>query len=319
MTEEKYYIGVDGGGTKTHAVITDSSLKVIAEVFAGPSNVQIEGPDSAAAVITELIERCCVSTGCTTDMVKAVGCGLAGAGRAADQERTAAALKQCAAEKGIVLKNIAVENDARAALEGAFAGGPGIVLVSGTGSIAFAKDPSGTVHRAGGWGRYLDDEGSGYCMGRKAVAALGRVIDGIDKETPFTAEIADSFGFTDQKSIIDAVYRKGFDLASVAPLVLKYAAEGDGLCESIVDEAAAALGSYVNVLCGKLDGAAGKGGGGIPLVFSGGLISNGTVLSGLLRELLSVELPCVSIVSPAYSPAIGAVLLCRSVNGLFDQ
>lgn len=313
MKKIKYYIGMDGGGTKTHAVITDHNGSLLAEHTAGPSNFQIIGVEKAAETIYSLILLCCESVDCSVKDVAGVACGLAGAGREADQKRMANGLKAYALRKGTALKNVIVESDARAALEGAFHGGSGIILIAGTGSIAFGKDPKGKVHRVGGWGRMLGDEGSGYHVGRLGLTAVTRQQDGRGEKTVLTRMIAKEFGLTDQTAIINAVYKNGFDIASVAPLVLKGAEKNDAVCRAVIENAVIELSWHILVAAEKISVASRKTvKEKIHVAFIGGLIANDTVISRMLTQYLKENFPMIDIIPPMLSPAAGAAVMAMN-------
>ncbi len=312
MIKAKYYIGMDGGGTKTHAVIMDQNGTLIGEHFAGPTNFQIIGVEKAAETIYTLIMLCCESAGCSVKDVAGVGCGLAGAGRAGDQKRMANGLKAFALRKGRSLKNVIIESDARAALEGAFHGGAGIILIAGTGSIAFGKDKNGAVHRVGGWGRMLGDEGSGYFVGRLGLTAVTRDIDGRGERTRLTGMIVKELGLKDQTEIINAVYKNGFDIATVAPFVLKAAEKKDAVCRAIVENAVIELSWHILVAAEKITSASRKKvKEKIHVSFIGGLIANDTIIARLLKNYLAQHYPMIEVTEPMLPPAAGAALLVR--------
>ncbi|MFA6457042.1 MAG: BadF/BadG/BcrA/BcrD ATPase family protein [Bacteroidota bacterium] len=310
MTKGTYIIGIDGGGSKTHAMIADRKGTIIAEHFAGPSNFQIIGIEKAAETIVALIDMCCDSVECTVKNVASVVCGLAGAGRSEDQKRMAAGLKKCTAAKKMVLKNIVIDSDARIALEGSFKGGMGIILIAGTGSIAFAKDARGTIHRVGGWGRVLGDEGSGYALGRMGLTAVARQLDGRGEKTVLSSMIAKQFGLSGQTEIIQSVYQNSFDVASIAPLVLRAAEKKDTVCRAIVENAVIELAWHIQVAAEHLSSASSKKvKEKIRVAFIGGLIANDTILSRMLTAYLDENFPVIEIAQPAASPAYGAIVL----------
>jgi N-acetylglucosamine kinase-like BadF-type ATPase len=309
----QYYIGMDGGGTKTHAVITDQHGALLADHVAGPSNFQIIGVEKAAETIFTLIEMCCDSVDCSIGDIASVTCGLTGAGRVGDQKRMAEGLKKFARSKKHPLKRVIIESDARIALEGSFNGGAGIILIAGTGSIAFGKDAKGNVHRVGGWGRILGDEGSGYFLGRLGLTAITRHMDGRGEITKLTAMAAKQFGLTDQTAIINAVYKENFDVASIAPLVISAAEKRDAVCRAIVENAVVELAWHVQVAAEKLSTASKKKvKEKIHVAFIGGLIANDTLVAKLLKQYLALHFPVIEIIPPMSSPAFGAVVMGRS-------
>lgn len=308
MKSENYIIGMDGGGTKTHAIIADTKGAILKMHFGGPSNFQIIGVEKAAETIFSLIEMCCGSVGCTIEDIVTIVCGLSGAGRIGDQQRMAEGLTNYASTKKSKLKKVVIESDARIALEGAFKGSAGIILIAGTGSIAFGKDRKGVIHRVGGWGRVLGDEGSGYFLGRSGLTAVTRHLDGRGEKTKLTAMIAKEFELKDQTAIINAVYKNNFDVASVAPLVLIAAEKKDPVCLSIAETSVIDLADHITVAAKKISSSSAKKAK-VCVSLIGGLISNDTLLSRFLRKHISAKLPGIEIIEPMSSPAYGAVLL----------
>ncbi len=318
MAKKQFVIGIDGGGTKTAAMLADLKGNVLVEQTGGPSNFQIIGVEKAAEVLFDLIERCCAEIGCSVDEVRSIAAGLTGAGREADQERMRIGLIEYARGARQILREVIVESDARVALEGAFRGNVGIILISGTGSIAFGKDQAGNVHRAGGWGRILGDEGSGYSIGRDALNAVTKDLDGRGKPTLLTKLVAKQFGLSDQEKIISAIYRDNLDVASLAPLVIEAATSHDVEASRILNKATFELAEHVRALLNKIEKVS-RVRQKIPLAFIGSVISSDNVFSNILRNKIVFSLPQISIVKPQALPAYGAVLLAlRSLRNLHE-
>ncbi len=219
-------------------------------------------------------------------------------------------IRRLARKNNLSLKNLRVESDARIALEGAFGGDSGIVLISGTGSVGFAKLRDGSVDRVGGWGRTIGDEGSGFAVGRAALAAIVRSFDGRGQPAILTKWASRTFGLSNPQSIISKVYQNHFDVSRIAPLVLKAAAKGDKVSRDILDDASRELAEHVRVLVKKLKqldkfSAGGK----TNLVLLGGMLEGSNYLSQGLRRRIKSLFPTVQIRSAKKSPAYGAVLL----------
>ncbi len=308
MAKQQFVIGLDGGGTKTAALLADGKGNVLVEEAGGPSNFQIMGVEKAAETIFSLIERCCKQFGCAVSDVECVTAGLTGAGRPGDQQRMREGLIAFAREQKAPLNKVVIESDARIALEGAFKGKVGIILIAGTGSIAFGKDQEGNVHRAGGWGRTLGDEGSGYFIGRDGLNAMTKHLDERGKDTLLTDLIARTFDLSSQEKIITAVYRENFDVASIAPLVIEAAEKKDPEAARILNKATFELSEHVRALLLKIERVS-RARHKVPLAFIGSVISSESVLTKILRHKIMFSLPQISIVQPAASPAYGAVLL----------
>ncbi len=300
----RYVIGLDGGGTKTAAELCDAQGRVLATTSGGPSNFQVIGTEQAARTIVDLVETCCHSVGCPIGNIGSVLAGLTGAGRAYDQERMAAAVRAEARRRGLRIRRVAVESDARIALEGAFSGGPGIIVIAGTGSIVFGKDRRGRVVRSGGWGRIIGDEGSGYTLGIELFRAVAAELDGRGRRSMLRTMLARAAGLRTQQDIIRAIYKEGFDVASVAPLVTKAAAKKDTVAREILSRTATSLVDVIQPVAAAL-GKRSK----VPLVFVGSVLSSKNVFSAAVRRALRRTCPQVKVLPPDAPPVHGASLM----------
>ncbi|MEX2117836.1 MAG: BadF/BadG/BcrA/BcrD ATPase family protein [Bacteroidota bacterium] len=309
MNKATFVIGIDGGGTKTTAILADSSGAVLAEESGGPSNFQIMGTEKAAGNLFTLVTNLCQKTGRPIAEVHAVVAGLTGAGRESDQERMRAALQDHARNFGVQFARMRIDSDARVALEGAFEGAGGIILIAGTGSIAFGKTPEGEVLRTGGWGRFIGDEGSGYAIGRDAFAAVSKELDGRGRKTRLTQLMADRFGLSGQERIIEEIYKNNFDIASIAPLVIQGAMDHDLECERILNRAAFELSELVRGLTLRMEQATRGPRQKIPLSFIGGLLIAESVFTKIVKHKIEFSLPQIIVRKPQATPAYGAVLI----------
>jgi N-acetylglucosamine kinase-like BadF-type ATPase len=194
MEQQKYVIGIDGGGTRTTSILCTPDGSILAEAQGGPTNYHVVGLEQTVNTLLDLVQTCCHAVGCTTSQIGALCAGLAGAGRPEDRQMIFNKLETEAHKKGLILQKVLIENDALIALEGAFHGQPGIIAIAGTGSIVFGKDEQGTIYRAGGWGRTIGDEGSGYAIGRDAFQAVAHAIDDPRKKTRLTKLFQSQFG-----------------------------------------------------------------------------------------------------------------------------
>jgi N-acetylglucosamine kinase-like BadF-type ATPase len=316
MANRKFVIGMDGGATKTAAMLSDLNGNVLAEETGGPSNPQVVGFETVAEVIVGLMEELSGRAGCKTSDVVTLVAGLAGAGREGDKDQVKTAIALEAKKRKLALGGIGIETDGRIALEGAFKGKPGIIVIAGTGSFALAKDHKGATHRAGGWGRILGDEGSGYAIGRDGLNAVTKHLDRRGKPTLLTGLIDRKFGLSNHEKIIGAIYRSSFDVSTVAPLVIEAAEAKDAECQRILNKATFELFEHVRVLVNRIEetkSARAK----IPVAFIGGLISNENVYRRILTQKITFSMPQVSVVLPEASPTYGAVLL--SIRAAQDQ
>jgi len=305
MIQRSLLLGADGGGTKTLGLLADAEGTIIARAEAGPSNQFVMGLDVAAVNLAELITRCCHEGGRRPEEIGAAVIGLAGAGGDRERGELAAAVRTILAAGGTPEVPIIIESDARVALEGAFAGKPGIVAIAGTGSVVIGK--SHTIVRIGGWGRVLGDEGSGYFIGQQALRSVALDIDGRGDSGTLRTKVAARFGFSTREELIAAVYRAKFDVPSVAPLVIEAAAGGDGVALAILGNAAGILAGQVGAVARRLDLGETAG-----VAFIGGLIDHDNLYTRLLRDAIVGQLPRAIFHPPVHGPAQGALLMAQA-------
>ena len=165
-----YYLGIDGGGTKTTCAVGDES-RLLATATAGPSNIVRAGEAEARESLQQSVRQACAAAGVTPAQISQTCVGGSGAAR----PELAEIVRRSLAE--ILPTPIQVVGDMQIALEAAFDTGPGVIVIAGTGSIACGRDRQGTTLRAGGWGFAIGDEGSAHWIGRAAVKAVLRAAD----------------------------------------------------------------------------------------------------------------------------------------------
>lgn len=165
-----YYLGIDGGGTKTTCAVGDDT-RLLATAIAGPSNVVRVGEAQARESLHHAVRQACTAAGITPEQVARTCVGGSGAAR----PEIAALVRRALAE--ILSTPIDVIGDMEIAFESAFDTGPGVIVIAGTGSIAYGRNREGATARAGGWGFAIGDEGSAHWIGREAVRAVLRQCD----------------------------------------------------------------------------------------------------------------------------------------------
>jgi N-acetylglucosamine kinase-like BadF-type ATPase len=287
------FVGVDGGGTHTRAVVGRPGGVVLGRGEAGASNPSALGFEAALAAIVAAIEAALAEAGFAADpataqaaqgpgddRIEAVAMGVAGAGRPADRARLAAML---AARPGMPA-DVRVLQDVALLLPAAGLSS-GVALVAGTGSSAFGVAPDGRTTTAGGWGYLLGDEGSAFAVGRAALRAVGHAADGHGAPTALTDLVTRHLGLAHPRDLITAVYQAAsprMAVADLAPLVARAAAERDELARSILAANGADLardGVAVARALGLPPGA--------PVVGVGGMLSSGDVFLASLRAGLT--------------------------------
>jgi len=300
----KYVIGIDGGGTKTHVLLVGVDGAVVSECTGGPTQVQTIGPKHSAGILFDLIKECCQKVSCTADALQNVVMGIAGAGRSSDRTVLSDALIAISSRKKFPLRNVTIETDARIALEAAFAGGCGIVAIAGTGSIGLYRTEDGKLLRAGGWGRILGDEGSGYVIARDALAAVMRQFDGRSERTELTKKAMTHFQFGSHDELILKIYHEQIDIASFAPKVFEAVAEHDRVAHSILVKNASDLTELVRVLIMQV-----RPKKKLPVALMGGLLESENVYSKMVKDKIISSLPNVVIQKPKFPAAFGAAII----------
>ncbi|MGE0353136.1 MAG: BadF/BadG/BcrA/BcrD ATPase family protein [Gemmatimonadales bacterium] len=291
-------VGVDAGGTKTAAVVGDGHA-ILSRVEGAGGAVRPGRALAAAAAIADTVRRALAGAGRIRADVLVVG--AAGAGREAERLELEQALRG-----EHVSDVVRVTTDIEIALAAAFGRKPGIVLSAGTGSIAIARAPGGALHRTGGYGWQMGDEGSGYAIGRAALAALSRAADGRGPRTSLTARIPAAAHVASFEELIAwAATASAAQVSSLGPTVLEVAAEGDVVAQGIVEYAARELCQMVRSLVEHFppDGP-------IPVALAGGLLTPERAFRSILRQRLEEE-PRLQVDEEAIQPELGALHLAE--------
>jgi glucosamine kinase len=284
-------IGIDGGGTHARAVVVSADGRELARVTGSAGLVSPKDPVAAAASVERLVRDAAGAAGAALP-VAALCCGLAGAGR--EPERDAVRFALAVAGLADV---ITVVGDAEAAMADAFGGDAGILLVAGTGSIAWARGADGALVRVGGWGMHLGDEGSGWAIGRAALVAVARAADGRSPATSLADAVLAHAQVHHAADLIAWAAGAGKGtVGALAPIVLAHADAGDAAATRIRDDALAELVLLVHT-------AARRAGLASPAVaLHGGLVAPG----GPLRARVVHALGGVRVLDRSVDAALGA-------------
>jgi len=295
-------VGLDVGGSSTELLAVTPNARSAPVRLVGPgANLQRVGFEQTVAVLQELIEQALrhfpeVST-------LSVCAGIAGCGRRKDQELLARRLQQVLGDGGRAVQ-VRVVHDAEIALEAAFEGDSGVVVVAGTGSVILARTLQGRIEVAGGWGYLLGDEGSGFAIARAGLQAVTHAIDG-GPSTRLQALLVERFQLSERDAIIHRVYQERWPLQQFAPVVLEAAREGDPVARRIVDDQVARLVEQVGWLLQRLgDDVAPR------MALAGGLM-NEPFYVACLREQLARRWPDWSVEVQRRRPVEGALQLAR--------
>lgn len=295
-----HVLGIDAGGTKTVALLADDEGRIIGEARSGAANLQTEGELEVEKILHTVIEQ---ATDGHHGPVAAVCLGMAGV----DREDDARILRGVMRRLGFRTHALIV-NDALIALVAGAGPNPGVVIVSGTGSIAYGVNQHGVAARAGGWGPTLGDEGSGYWIGRRALAAVVRDVDERGPRTNLTRLVLRHFSVSKPQELVAEIYHQPQGRRIVAALgaVVDLArGEGDRVATDIMvhaaDELALAAASVISRL--------GMRGEQFAILLSGGMLRESEWLASEVRIRMAEIAPRSSVRLLTEEPAIGAVRL----------
>jgi glucosamine kinase len=306
MTETDIVVGVDAGGSKTRVVVANSRGEQLADTAGPPAAMSPGNAEHSAAVIAQLVTSALARAARSDVKPLVLHAGVAGTGREAEQLALQSALEQHE-----LADEVAVETDATAALSDAFGDGAGIILIAGTGSIAFGRSPAGILARCGGWGIAFGDEGSGAWIGRRALSVVAAAHDGREPETALTGAILTAAQVNDVEQLIPwAIAADRETLAALAPSVIAMAMQEDARANSIIDMAVEELVLHVRALGQRLfldDRAA------FSVALAGGLLGRGSLLRKRLIRRLKTAVPGATVNSMEIDAARGAVKLALQI------
>jgi N-acetylmuramic acid 6-phosphate etherase len=299
----EYILGVDGGGTKTVALLGDLDRNVLARGISGPSNTNTVGFDTACLALESAIN---MARKDHSGEISAVCFGLAGAGRKEDIEQ----FQNWAVHK-FPKTLVKVVNDAEILLMAGAASGPALALICGTGSIVYGRTITGELIRAGGWGYLFGDEGSGYSISIAALRAVMQAYDGRGHETLLSKLVLERFGLHIPPELVHAIYgaeSPRSEVATLSDLVEQAASRGDSVAIAILETSAQELVRTIAAVYPKLGTSA------VPLVITGGTILHGRHLKKAFHRACETERLIFSGVHYVVEPAEGALKLARQLS-----
>ena len=306
MTEKKhqpkpaYYLGFDGGGTKTDCFLVDAHGAVLHRASAGPSNPLRAGYAKAWFTLSDAADYVLERQRIKADDIRGICAGIGGAGRDSVAKRIATFLERAFPEAAVfVTTDLAITLDAAVG----DSKGEGVILVVGTGSAAYGRDGKGKTARAGGRGPWFSDEGSAFDIGRRAMAAVVRADESRGPETALSAKILTWLGCNDWTRVLDWVIKNPDDVfPRVFPLVAELGDRGDAVAREILSSAAESLAELAASVVDKLQMREHD----IVIAKSGGTIGRGEFFDVAIDAAIARSVPNAKVVALQMKPAEAA-------------
>jgi len=300
-------IGMDGGGTKTRVMVKERlDGEILFDQNFGMSNynnIGVEGLRPVFHEIYEALEKCFGER--LQDAILVLG--SAGVDRPKDVEIYLSALK----ESGFTCR-LEVVNDAEIALVGGNGDRKDALMIAGTGSIVVGINSDGKIVRSGGWGGLISDEGSGFQIGRLAIAAVMQEYDKVISPTSFTDQLLTHFQLTSPEDFMDLLYLENTlpvdKIASCTPIILEAWVKGDQAAHTIVEGELEKLVRLVEGISRQMGKATFR------LSVAGSLLTKSSAYLGGLKEKLSAVLPQVEISTPLHDPVFGAIIIGAQIQ-----
>ncbi len=305
-----YYLGIDGGGTKTRATILDANGFVLSTGTSASSNFGNIGKRLAGRNIEKAIHSAADKAGTQAHSFDAVFLGIAGVVSQQDRDTVLELARQMdLADDGM----ISVDHDCRIALAGGRGGQHGIVQIVGTGASCFGINAAGERWMAGGWGHLLADEGGGYWMGIQAMKAATAACDTRGKPTILTETVLEALGIDTIEQIMHTVYSEDLtvsDIAALSRTVIDAAQQDDPLAIDIIARGMEEVARCVKAVSDHLAFPDDE----MKLVFTGGILQAGPVITGPFESAVHRHLPTCKIEAPRFPAVVGAGLLARQLH-----
>ena len=313
-----YYLGIDGGGTKTRCVLGDETM-VLATAMSGGSNIVRLGETQAREAVHTAVRQVCATANISPAQISAICIGAAGADRPAIAAKIRTILVKLISEIApeIVLTKIEVVGDMTIALEAAFGAGPGVIAIAGTGSIAYGRDANGHTARAGGWGFAISDEGSGHWIGRRAISAILSARDqGL--ETALTAMVLQAWKLnTIDELIQQANSTPAPDFPRLFPIVLRAADEGDSMARDLLNDAGSKLATLAAIVVRRLapdNPAAMLPVATLPIAMTGSVFRQSPDVRQVFYNTLQTNFPGLDVRQDIVDPIEGALARARATS-----
>lgn len=300
-----YYLGIDGGGTNSRLMAVDQNDAILAETFGDSTNIASNSVETVEANLRFLFDSFLNDCQQTTNDCLALCIGSAGL----DSDHSIHVMETIIRRYGFSCPILAV-NDGLLALAAITKAKEGIIVISGTGSIACGISREGETIRCGGWGHLLDDVGSGYWIGKEAMISALRASDGRGEKTILTDMIKQDLNLLHISDCMDRVYHdlNKSDIAKYSVFVLNGARAGDVVCYTILERASDDLFDMADAILKKIQDDS------IDVVVSGGTLMKNEILYGLFADKIHVHYPKIHVKKIHQKPVWGAIYLAKTLT-----
>ena len=299
----KYYLGIDGGGTKTTAVICDENCNFISSFVGESINFNSVGTKTARENLRSIADGVTQGGNIRPDAVFI--------GMSAISERADDALTKELCDDIFDCGNIIMDSDVFIGIEAMRCDGAAAMVISGTGSMAAGRLADGEIIHTGGWGYILGDEGSGYAMALDAIKAGICASEGSSQPTSLTQAVLDHFKISDMQELIDIFYDPPLprsEIAKFAPVFMDCVKNADQAATEILKYHAKKLADTVSALLVRMPE-------GTPLGLWGGVMINCTEFRDEFSSHIKQKFPATKIFIPEYAPEYGAVFAAMKSDG----
>ena len=303
------FLGIDGGGTSTRALLCDARGRVLGTGTGGVANHLHAGWDGAAESLRTAVTAAFADAGIATAPCSAVFLGMAAT--ADDEARSHWREIALQLRLSATPATIGVDHDIRIALAGGLAGRPGIALIAGTGSSCYGRTAAGATWQAGGWGSILDDGGGGYWLGLRAVGAAIRGDDGRGPATTLRERVLARLQVSNLREIVTRLHAGTLarhEMARLAEDVMVCAAAGDSAAQELLSRGAGELAEMARAVAQKLFATA------APEVVLAGSTATAATFAPLIRAAIVREVPDARVVPAELPPVAGAALLALKLG-----
>lgn len=294
-----YFIGIDGGGSRTRCAVGDEQ-RALGRAEASGSNVVRVGAKNAREALRHVVRETCARAGVDLKKVSRVVAGIAGAARRDIAEVVRGSLSD------LLPAPVQVVGDMVIALQAAFGNGPGVVVIAGTGSIAYARNEQGETSRAGGWGWAISDQGSAHWIGREIVGAILKSQDAGEK-TALTAGVLQAWKLAGVEQLVVAANAlPPPDFAALLPLFVNAVGAGDAVAQRVLQSAALELSHIAKTAAGRVFPS-----GPVQVAMAGGVFAHAPQVREAFATALAEELPGATVLPELVEPVLGALSLAR--------